>query len=484
MAGQHPTTELLQRQDIVLVVDTNILVEFPGLDKLPWHELAPNVRSIRLIVPTSVAEEMDYHKKKTGRLRRRGLEFNKLMRAIEASLDERTILRSADPTITLEFGDIFRRSELDGDLYDLDDSDGRIVAEFARISSAIPGAILLADDGKPIRLANKTGLAHVRPPAQWRLPDGPDERDALISELRSELGAQPLITVAFPDLQDLDGRPQLSIPSAPGSICDQCAQLIMLAVIRVNPQIGRSYLEMRHPHAMRCALIFGRSSEPVVGRVTAEDLDDYEVEYRRFIGRARAWATTLPQAMASRGFMLSTTIGVGNQGDRTADRIQVEAELSGDFHFEPTDLMDQLFDDQLEAPDQPTDFPAVGVDLDRFAAVPPKRTDQLHPLDEPTTSGLSKRISWRGEELRQGAHHDLPVLIAADRAGANGVLKVTARGADLAKPYIGSIVLRGSNEAFVGSFSDFLSTRLYLVPSKYRRSVAAELAAASHQCTC
>jgi hypothetical protein len=52
-------------------VDTNLLIEFVALENIPWKTLAPTVELVRVIVPTKVGEEMDEHKNKTGRLRRK-----------------------------------------------------------------------------------------------------------------------------------------------------------------------------------------------------------------------------------------------------------------------------------------------------------------------------------------------------------------------------------------------------------------------------
>lgn len=176
--------DLLGAEAVVLVVDTNLLVEFQSLDRLPWADFVPNARSIRIIVPTTVAEEMDAHKKKAGKLRRRGLEFNRIVKAIEASQDETAVLNAAVRT-TVEFGPLYRRSELDGDLFDLEDPDGRIVAEFSLLRQEIPSAVLITDDSKPLRWARKMGLPHSGPTKRgdwWkdrtrRMQRSPSSRD-------------------------------------------------------------------------------------------------------------------------------------------------------------------------------------------------------------------------------------------------------------------------------------------------------------------
>lgn len=191
--------ELLQQAVVSFCVDTNLLVEFTSFDAIPWRDLALNAEHIRIIVPTKVGEEMDEHKNKSGKLRRRAIEFSQLARQMEDSPDGVATLKANNPRITIEFGPLFRKAVLDADQFDLDDNDNRIVAEISAIARSVEGAILLADDSKPIRLARQAGLPHVRPLPSWRRAEGPDERDTEIRELRQELGAQPRLVVSCPE---------------------------------------------------------------------------------------------------------------------------------------------------------------------------------------------------------------------------------------------------------------------------------------------
>ena len=71
--------DILNGPLVTFIVDTNILIEFKSLEQIPWRELAPNADVIAIIVPTKVCEEMDAHKKKSGRLKRQGITFSKML---------------------------------------------------------------------------------------------------------------------------------------------------------------------------------------------------------------------------------------------------------------------------------------------------------------------------------------------------------------------------------------------------------------------
>ena len=76
---------------IILVVDTNLFHECVNLenDDFPWADLG-DFDAIRLVVPETVREELDRHKKDDrARLKRRALEVvAQFRRLLEANFDE------------------------------------------------------------------------------------------------------------------------------------------------------------------------------------------------------------------------------------------------------------------------------------------------------------------------------------------------------------------------------------------------------------
>lgn len=142
---------------------------------------------------------MDGHKSSSGRLRKRATNFSRLTARLESNDYAAITLRASQPSVTLEFGPSFKTRDLDGELFDLDDADNRIVAEAFRMTQDIENLIFMSDDGLPIRLAHHAGLPVVRPPESWRRTDGSDERDLQIAELKRQLGPQPDLFLSFSD---------------------------------------------------------------------------------------------------------------------------------------------------------------------------------------------------------------------------------------------------------------------------------------------
>jgi len=192
---------------------------------------------------------MDQHKFSSGRLRKRAADFAELARRIEDSEGLPVRLSPPDPdiTVTIEFGPLYRTKDLDGEQFDLDDPDNRVVAEAAMIARDIPDLILLADDSLPIRLARHVGLLHVRPPRSWRRPADGDERDETIADLRRQLGPQPNLLLNFPGTADHNRRHDLVSP--PDRICEDCVDRIYRTALALDPQVPRSALEARYPSA-------------------------------------------------------------------------------------------------------------------------------------------------------------------------------------------------------------------------------------------
>jgi hypothetical protein len=474
-------TKTLRAEVVTFCVDTNLLVEFQSLDTIPWRDLAPNATEINIVVPTKVAEEMDAHKKKTGRLGRRGIEFASVARAIEDSPDQRIDLRVHNPRVTVAFGPVFRRTELDGDLYELDDPDGRVVAEVAAIIKSRPEAILLTDDSKPIRLAKHTGLAHIRPLEAWRRAEGPDERDAKIAELQRELGAQPLLVVGLPDAVDDRGTHIIQPP--PEAACSSCLAALISAALSVDKMVPRDEIIRRHGLAQPGP--FGLSALSMYeDGVTTQSLLEYEEEYRDFERRVREWAELVPSLIIRHGAMLPINIDVGNDGDRAAERVQVELKLTRDFRFAPLDLFEEALEGILEPPRPPEpNRNFVSSFLPDLVRPERHRADVFYSQDGPSSNLDATSISWRCEELRQGAHYLLTALIIAAKPNARGALRIQVSSAVIAKPTGTTAPLVARAEASTEQLSSYLARRVRVMPEKYQAAIVEALSAHTGPCT-
>jgi len=461
---------------VVYCVDTNLLIEFVALERIPWKMLAPAAELVRVIVPTKVGEEMDEHKNKGGRLRRRAIEFSQLSRRIEDSEDGVVVLREADPKVTVEFGPLFRKSDLDADQFELEDSDNRIVAEVVAIARSAPSVVLLADDSKPIRLARQAGLPYVRPLPEWRRQEGPDERDVEIANLKREIGAQPILTLM---VADTDIQNRLVIKDRPAGTDEACVKAFAEAIAECEPQTPRETLIKRHGLYSPGSFDF-RSPLYVAPGLSNSQLDGYENEYQQFVEMSQRIADILHEIFSELGFARNIDVDVRNEGDRAAEKVLVEAEVSAPFRFLPTDLVSGRLERVLEAPSPPKPHAGLsnlsypGFNFKDQLALP--RVDIFHNLDEPDAGDEKTHVSWRCEELRQGAHFHLPVLVVTDQPDAKGLLEITASSAVLAKRTILRVPLEVWPMSGVAGPAYFLQ-RLSHVPEAYRNAFRAKLEA-------
>lgn len=461
---------------VTYCVDTNLLIEFVALELIPWKTLAPTADTVRVIVPTKVGEEMDEHKNKSGRLRRRAIEFSQLSRRMEDSGDGVVVLREANPKVTVEFGPLFRKSDLDADQFELEDNDNRIVAEAVAIARDIPGIVLLADDSKPIRLARQAGLPYVRPLSEWRRQEGPDERDVKIADLKREIGAQPILTLM---VAGANAQNRFLIEDGPDTADEACVKAFMEAVLESEPQTPRETLIKRYGLYSPRPYDFVTQLQGHSG-LTNSELDAYENEYQQFMRKSQQVADVLHTVLSHLGFSLHIDIDIGNDGDRAAEKVLVEAEVSGPFRLLPTNSISKELKSLLEAPAPPEPRSGLshlfhhGINIkDQLA---PPRIDIFHDVDQPEANGESTYVSWRCEELRQGTHFDLSVLVAAEQQDAKGLMTVTASSTVLAKKTILQIPLETLPLSEAAGPTYFLH-RLSHIPKAYRKAFRTKLEA-------
>jgi hypothetical protein len=128
----------------------------------------------------------------------------------------------------------------------------------------------------------------------------------------------------------------------------------------------------------------------------------------------------LPDLMSIRGIMLLSSVSVSNVGELTADRVYVEARLSGDFHFAPLTILDDFLEEILRQPRVPRDTSSSAMYQVSFERPASPRADEFRALDEEGLSKACQRISWRAEEARQGATARLPMMIVSNHPDASG----------------------------------------------------------------
>jgi hypothetical protein len=85
--------------EVHLVADTNLFFECKSLEDLPWSELGYD--SVVILLTKPVLDEIDKHKKGSGRTRKRALEIFSRVRDMLASSAQEVEIQASSPRVIL-----------------------------------------------------------------------------------------------------------------------------------------------------------------------------------------------------------------------------------------------------------------------------------------------------------------------------------------------------------------------------------------------
>jgi hypothetical protein len=184
--------------ELIVVPDTNLILEALPLAGLPWQEISSGPILI-LIMPT-VFKEVD-SKKRDGRVGPRAREFNRLAASLVASPSPIVIASGA---IRVDMG-VAQVGRVAWDaLLDLDPSEGdaRFIAEIVTASAQWqPAHKVISQDLNPLLMAQRHGLAVQHLPASWLPPVEPTAQQKEITRLKKRVneleGAAPKMELSF-----------------------------------------------------------------------------------------------------------------------------------------------------------------------------------------------------------------------------------------------------------------------------------------------
>lgn len=207
MAGRLSVQPMTQAIDLapyalVLVLDTQLVLQGKPLETLPWHELG-NGPILLLCMPTMLSEVDKF--KRDGRLGQRARHFNRLT---EGCLSDGGIATLICGTVCVNIAFVASGRIDWAPLDDLDPAvgDDRIVAEMLHAKLSGPAhLILFSYDKQPLAAARRHGLGWKMPADHWLLEPEPSphqkEAQRLQQRARELETSQPAIEVelALPD---------------------------------------------------------------------------------------------------------------------------------------------------------------------------------------------------------------------------------------------------------------------------------------------
>ncbi|MEJ1096012.1 PIN domain-containing protein [Pseudoxanthomonas sp. CCNWLW206] len=220
--------------------DTNFLLHFQSLSEIPWQEITSDA-TIEIVLLDEVLRELDNHKHDgNGRRARKARRIVEIIRPLVSGESDQVHMRDRGLSVTLVLAphlDPLREKPSD---LDYSKPDARIAEEALACAREFEDSdfTLIGDDTIATRLARKIGLRSILAPESWRLAPEPDERDRLISSLRSQVSQLqnlcPSIELAI--LQD-DREVDVvrgSFPYYP-DLTDECVEEFMGALISKFP---------------------------------------------------------------------------------------------------------------------------------------------------------------------------------------------------------------------------------------------------------
>ena len=471
LAAIFSSDRAIDQESVTFVIDANILIEFEAIARIDWELLCPRATSILIVVPTTVVREMDRHKKGSGRLRRRALEFNRLLRKIEDGNSESTPLKHEHVKLSLMLMPRYGRDELPEEKLSFAVTDDLIVAEAVRFTGDHANAIFLADDNNARRTAREMGISVARPAEEWRRSEPRDARDVRIAELERQLGAMPKLSlsllgddetaVIFEPLYEYD---------IPYEFCERVAETILAR----NPGVDRDELLWHHnlqdpEKRNRGMRIPGRFS------VSVEDVDKYCRAYEEYKECVIAWARRLPSDLSKLDFAAPFQLEIGNEGGAFAEDVEITILASTGFGF----LKNRFVRSYLEMNCKPPELPSKMGSVLRLPTL--FQHQELHRRDPfafyfgdpPGRDGPVSRISYECERFRHGTSDVFRrTLHKEENAPSGGQLIVRASSASLADPIEARCPIKVSQGGRSADFKEQLWRRRFYFPKEVRGALS------------
>ena len=173
--------------EIRLVADTNLFFECKSLENLPWGELGYD--SVVILLTKPVLDEIDKHKKGTGRTRKRALEIFSLVRGMLTSSTQQVEIKETSPKVMLRrMLNIAPDPAHNGNL-DYAKTDERLIGITSTLVAQSSGydVKLFTDDTGPASSADGMDIPYLIIPEAWRRPTSETTEEKRIKDLEKDL---------------------------------------------------------------------------------------------------------------------------------------------------------------------------------------------------------------------------------------------------------------------------------------------------------
>ncbi|MCK1597960.1 PIN domain-containing protein [Bradyrhizobium sp. 164] len=199
---------IVKPMELHLVADTNLFFEFKPLEHLLWSELAAD--PIIIVLTKPVVDEIDKHKKSTGRTRDRAIDIFNRLRAMLTSGATEAVIQDSGPRVMLRRMTSVRPDPKLEDHLDYGKPDEKLVGIVATLAGQAAGydVKLFTDDAGAAGTAADFGVPFQLIDPGWRRPPAESTEAKQLKEAKKDLAMyrslEPRIVIRC-ETADADG---------------------------------------------------------------------------------------------------------------------------------------------------------------------------------------------------------------------------------------------------------------------------------------
>lgn len=354
--------------ELWLVADTNLFFECRPLEQLPWEELAHDPVVVLLAKP--VLDEIDKHKKGTGRTRARALDVFSRVRTMLTGGTQEVELRPSEPRVLLRLESARPDPNLKDDL-DYGKTDERLVGIVSTLRTAATerAVELFTDDTGPASTASGLRVPFRLIAEDWRRPPAESTEAKKIKELETDLATYR------------SQEPRISIEACEGASPENVVELTRRVAVALTGREIEDVLDALHAkHPPRTVFdpppptsVTKPSGEVVRTEYLAPEADavaEYvDLLYPKWTESCRAILTTLHEGRDVEESALILRWPMSNVGTRPASQVRVEFEAGGPLRLARLPEQDVDDEEDVAVPSGTTETKAA-VPLKRFPSPP------------------------------------------------------------------------------------------------------------------
>ena len=319
--------------EVQLVADTNLFFECRTLEDLPWSELGYDPVVILLTKP--VLDEIDKHKKGTGRTRNRALEIFQRVRGMLESSTQEVEIQAASPRVVLRRTPSVAPDPAHKDHLDYAKTDERLIGIVSTLAAQESGYVvkLFTDDTGPASTADSLDVAYVMIKESWRRPASETTEEKKIKDLEKDLATyraqEPKIAIGrcepADDSNTVTVTRKVATPLTDGEIDG------FLVKLRYKHPLVTDFTP---PPPSTTIGVFGTTTTTEYSAPTEAHIANYrDVLYPKWLEQCRTALKNLHQGrnVPERGIVLRWSMA--NRGSRPASQVRVVFEAKGQLEL-------------------------------------------------------------------------------------------------------------------------------------------------------